>query len=149
MTRETIIIVMAIVIIGFTVDQVSKQIVASKMKIGESKKIFGTPMKITYVRNYNGPMGTLRGKPILVNLLFTVVIVLNVVLVFLADINENPLYTVGISFMLAGNLGNLFCKLFRDGVVDFIDLGFSIPNIADFLLAGGMCLVIMACFNKI
>ncbi len=143
---DTAIIVSSIVFIGFIIDQLSKQIVASTMKIGESKNILGTPLKVTHVRNHYGPMGTLESRTWLINLIFAVVIVLNILLIFPADINEIPIYTIGISLMLAGNLGNLFCKVFRDGVIDFIDLGFSVPNIADFLLAWGICLVFISLF---
>ncbi len=146
LNKETMIIIVSIVFIGFTIDQISKQLVVHNMNIGESKNIFGTPLRITHVRNHNGPMGILKNKTWLVNLIFAFAVILNIILVLLADINEIPLYTIGVSFMLAGNLGNLFCKLFRNGVVDFIDLGFSVPNIADFLLAGGICLTIISIF---
>ncbi len=142
----TTLVVLIIVIVGFLIDQISKLIISTKMEIGESKRVFRTPLRITHIRNHSGPMGILEDRIWLVNLVFGLVVILNFVLLFFADISEAPLYTVGVSLMFAGNLGNLFCKLFRDCVVDFIDLGFSIPNIADFLLAGGFCLTAISIF---
>ncbi len=138
---KTVLVVIVIVILGFLIDQISKQIVVKTMKIGESKKLVGNLVKITYIRNHAGPLGSMKNKVWLVNLIFGLIVLINILLVGFADINENPIYTIGISFMLAGNIGNLFCKLFRDGVVDFIDVGFSIPNIADFMILGGILFV--------
>ena len=60
------------------------------------------------------------------------------------DIKKRPLYSIAISFMLGGTIGNMIDRFFRfEGVVDFIELGFMEFPIADsFLVVGTILLMI-------
>lgn len=62
------------------------------------------------------------------------------------DFDDAKLYSIGLSFMVGGMIGNLYDRLLRDGVVDFLDFiifgyDFAIFNFADVFLVVGAIMV--------
>lgn len=77
-----------------------------------------------------------------------------VILYFLKDFNiiKKPIYSIAISFILGGTIGNMIDRFMSvDGVIDFIEFGFMdfpIFNVADtFLVVGTFALMISIIFN--
>ena len=77
-----------------------------------------------------------------------------IILFFLKDFNitKKPLYSVAISFILGGTIGNMIDRFMSvDGVIDFIEFGFMdfpIFNVADtFLVVGTIGLMVSIIFN--
>lgn len=77
-----------------------------------------------------------------------------IILFFLKDFNitKKPIYSVAISFILGGTIGNMIDRFMSvDGVIDFIEFGFMdfpIFNVADtFLVVGTIGLMVSIIFN--
>lgn len=77
-----------------------------------------------------------------------------VILFFIKDFNitKKPIYSLGISFVLGGTIGNMIDRFMSvEGVIDFIEFGFMdfpIFNLADtFLVIGAFALMITIIFN--
>lgn len=77
-----------------------------------------------------------------------------VILFFIKDFNiiKKPIYSIGISFILGGTIGNMIDRFMSaEGVIDFIEFGFMdfpIFNLADtFLVVGTIALMISIIFT--
>ena len=77
-----------------------------------------------------------------------------IILFFLKDFNitKKPIYSIAISFILGGTIGNMIDRFMSvDGVIDFIEFGFMdfpIFNVADtFLVVGTIGLMVSIIFN--
>lgn len=128
------------------IDQISKWLIVAKMEIGESFSIIENVLYITSHRNRGAAWGILEGQ---MWFFYIVTIVVTVVLIYFLRTwaKGKMLLSLGISFMLAGAIGNFIDRLFRGEVVDFIDVyiftyNYPIFNIADSSLVIGV--IIMA-----
>lgn len=132
------------------IDQWSKKLVTSSMYLGESQRILGDIIKITYIRNPNSVFGLNIGGPIISTIL-TVIAFIFVIYLFI--IAKNPLFLTAISFIIGGALGNLMDRVFYMEVVDFIEIGidkFRWPtfNMADSSVTIGIILVVIYWFQE-
>lgn len=128
------------------IDQISKWLIVAKMEIGESFSIIENVLYITSHRNRGAAWGILEGQ---MWFFYIVTIIVTVVLIYFLRTwaKGKMLLSLGISFMLAGAIGNFIDRLFRKEVVDFIDVyiftyNYPIFNIADSSLVIGV--IIMA-----
>ncbi len=120
------------------------------MYLGESQRILGDIIKITYIRNPNSVFGLNIGGPIISTIL-TVIAFIFVIYLFI--IAKNPLFLTAISFIIGGALGNLMDRVFYMEVVDFIEIGvgkFRWPtfNVADSFVTIGIILVVIYWFQE-
>lgn len=118
------------------------------MYLGESQRILGDIIKITYIRNPNSVFGLNIGGPIISTIL-TVIAFIFVIYLFI--IAKKPLFLTSISFIIGGALGNLMDRVFYMEVVDFIEIGvgkFRWPtfNVADSFVTIGIILVVIYWF---
>ncbi len=132
------------------IDQWSKKLVTSSMYLGESQRILGDIIKITYIRNPNSVFGLNIGGPIISTIL-TVIAFIFVIYLFI--IAKKPLFLTSISFIIGGALGNLMDRVFYMEVVDFIEIGvgkFRWPtfNVADSFVTIGIILVVIYWFQE-
>jgi signal peptidase II len=130
------------------IDQWTKKLVTSSMYLGESQRILGDIIKITYIRNPNSVFGLNIGGPIISTIL-TVIAFIFVIYLFI--IAKKPLFLTSISFIIGGALGNLMDRVFYMEVVDFIEIGvgkFRWPtfNVADSFVTIGIILVVIYWF---
>lgn len=128
------------------IDQISKWLIVAKMEIGESFSIIENVLYITSHRNRGAAWGILEGQ---MWFFYIVTIIVTVVLIYYLQTwaKGKLMLSLGISFMLAGAIGNFIDRLFRGEVVDFIDVyiftyNYPIFNIADSSLVIGV--IIMA-----
>lgn len=128
------------------IDQISKWLIVAKMEIGESFSIIENVLYITSHRNRGAAWGILEGQ---MWFFYIVTIIVTVVLIYFLQTwaKGKLMLSLGISFMLAGAIGNFIDRLFRGEVVDFIDVyiftyNYPIFNIADSSLVIGV--IIMA-----
>lgn len=128
------------------IDQISKWLIVAKMEIGESFSIIENVLYITSHRNRGAAWGILEGQ---MWFFYIVTIIVTVVLIYFLQTwaKGKLMLSLGISFMLAGAIGNFIDRLFRKEVVDFIDVyiftyNYPIFNIADSSLVIGV--IIMA-----
>ncbi|MCR1796903.1 signal peptidase II [Staphylococcus warneri] len=130
------------------IDQVTKWIIASSMKIGDSYEVIPNFLNITSHRNNGAAWGILSGKMFFFYII-TVIILIVLVLFFIKEAQYNLFMQLAISLLFAGALGNFIDRLFNGEVVDFIDtniFGYEFPifNVADSSLTIGVILVIIA-----
>ena len=130
------------------IDQVTKWIIASSMKMGDSYEVIPNFLNITSHRNNGAAWGILSGKMFFFYII-TVIILIVLVLFFIKEAQYNLFMQLAISLLFAGALGNFIDRLFNGEVVDFIDtniFGYDFPifNVADSSLTIGVILVIIA-----
>ena len=130
------------------IDQVTKWIIASSMKIGDSYEVIPNFLNLTSHRNNGAAWGILSGKMFFFYII-TVIILIVLVLFFIKEAQYNLFMQLAISLLFAGALGNFIDRLLNGEVVDFIDtniFGYDFPifNVADSSLTIGVMLVIIA-----
>ena len=123
-----ILIITAIVVV---LDQITKIIIHNSMQLYESFKILGDFFRITYVEN----SGMAFGIQVANSGFFTVfaVIASIAIMIYLFRMKgEHLLARFSMALILGGAIGNLWDRIFRGSVVDFIDFEFFDINIPAF-----------------
>ncbi|MCG6156277.1 signal peptidase II [Rubinisphaera margarita] len=136
------------VIASLLVDQLSK-IWAQKTLIGRpAESFFADTFRLVYAENMGTFLGLGANAPLMVR--FTLTVIVNAILlggivtVLLRKKNLKTGERWGLAIVLAGGLGNMIDRLFRQGIViDFMNLGVGpvrtgIFNIADVLITWGV-----------
>ena len=137
-----------ITIIILVLDQITKFIIASSMKVGDSFEVIPNFLNITSHRNDGAARGILSGK---MSFFFIITIIILVVLIvfYIKEAKNNLLMQIAISLLFAGALGNFIDRVLHGEVVDFVDtyiFGYNFPifNVADSSLTIGVLLIIIA-----
>ena len=123
-----ILIITAVVVV---LDQITKIIIHNSMQLYESFKILGDFFRITYVEN----SGMAFGIQVANSGFFTVfaVIASIAIMIYLFRMKgEHLLARFSMALILGGAIGNLWDRIFRGSVVDFIDFEFFDINIPAF-----------------
>lgn len=137
-----------ITIIILVLDQITKFIIASSMKVGDSFEVIPNFLNITSHRNDGAAWGILSGK---MSFFFIITIIILVVLIvfYIKEAKNNLLMQIAISLLFAGALGNFIDRVLHGEVIDFVDtyiFGYNFPifNVADSSLTIGVLLIIIA-----
>lgn len=137
-----------ITIIILVLDQITKFIIASSMKVGDSFEVIPNFLNITSHRNDGAAWGILSGK---MSFFFIITIIILVVLIvfYIKEAKNNLLMQIAISLLFAGALGNFIDRVLHGEVLDFVDtyiFGYNFPifNVADSSLTIGVLLIIIA-----
>ncbi|ARI77554.1 signal peptidase II [Halobacillus mangrovi] len=131
-------------------DQITKWLVVTNMRIGESIPIIENFFYLTSHRNQGAAWGILQGQ--MWFFYIVTVIVIGVVIYYIQQYGkESKLAGVALSLILAGAIGNFIDRVLRKEVVDFADTyiftyDFPIFNVADSSLVIGVILVMIATF---
>ncbi len=133
-------------IVVFIADQLAKYLIISQFKLHEAIKVVPF-LNIVYVRNTGTAFGMFQRVGNWIFILFSIVAI--VFIVFLMLKGKNDLFSFAL--FLGGALGNLYDRIFRGYVVDFIDVHWEKHhwpafNIADSALTIGIMLLIAATF---
>ena len=136
-----------IVLIIFTIDQFSKYILSLNYDFFSNKNLF--IISINYVRNYGAAFNIFEGKRILLSLIS---ILSSIIIFYFIYFKEglNSINRYGLSFILAGSLGNGVDRIIKGFVIDFINLkifDFPIFNIADISINIGCIILIFNYFK--
>ena len=136
-----------IAIIILILDQVTKFVIASSMRIGDSFEVIPGFLNITSHLNNGAAWGILSGK---MSFFFIITLIILIVLVvfYIKEAKNNLFMQIALSLLFAGALGNFIDRLFHGEVVDFIDtyiFGYNFPifNVADSSLTIGVILIII------
>ncbi|GAA6817981.1 signal peptidase II [Helicobacter pylori] len=136
-----------IAIIILILDQVTKFVIASSMRIGDSFEVIPGFLNITSHRNNGAAWGILSGK---MSFFFIITLIILIVLVvfYIKEAKNNLFMQIALSLLFAGALGNFIDRLSHGEVVDFIDtyiFGYNFPifNVADSSLTIGVLLIII------
>ncbi len=126
-------------------DRFSKNWIVGSYYYGESEPIIGNFLRFTYIRNPNGVFGIhIGGRN--VSLILTIIAFLLVIYLFI--ISHHTLFSLSLSFIIGGAMGNLWDRFIYKEVVDFIDMGIGhyrwfTFNIADSFVVIGIILALI------
>lgn len=126
-------------------DQITKWMIVTSMRIGEQIPVIENFFYITSHRNQGAAWGILKGQMWFFYIVTVIVIV--VIVYYMQKYAEtNKLLGISLGFILGGAIGNFIDRLFRKEVVDFLDVyigsyDYPIFNIADSALVVGVILV--------
>lgn len=137
-----------IAIIILILDQITKFVIASSMRIGDSFEVIPGFLNITSHRNNGAAWGILSGKMSFF-VIITVIILIVLIVFYIKEAKHNLFMQIALSLLFAGALGNFIDRLFHGEVVDFIDtyiFGYNFPifNVADSSLTIGVILIIIS-----
>ena len=147
-TIKKIIIYILIVIGGFVLDRLTKEIVADKLVLNKLSQIEIIPnfLYFSYVENTGGAWSILNNATWLLAVFSAVATIGITIYMFKKKININ--YFISGSLIVSGGLGNLYDRVLYGAVIDFIEtypLGYSFPifNVADiFVVCGAFYMII-------
>ncbi len=144
-------------IIIFLVDQITKYLIDKSIAIYQTVEIIPGFLRITKTYNKGVVFGFLSSsKKPLISISITIISVSALlILIYLFFKSENH-YTseLFIVFIIAGALGNIFDRIFRGKVIDFIEVYYKmwswpVFNIADsFITIGVIALIFIEIFRR-
>jgi signal peptidase II len=128
-----------IIVLIIALDQITKFIVASNFKLGDSTTIIDNFFHIVHWRNSGAAWGIMQnGKYVLVPVTFFLVLLM----VYFMYKYNNKLLRGSLSMVIGGALGNLIDRMFRSGgVVDFLDFQFGSYHFPSFNVADSFIVV--------
>jgi signal peptidase II len=119
------------------VDQVTKLLAVQHLQGRESIELIPHVLSLSFLRNGGAALGTGAGFTLVLTVVAAVVAV---AVVRVARRLRDRWWAVGLGLLLAGAVGNLCDRIFREPapfrghVVDFIDYGVFVGNVADIAL---------------
>lgn len=126
-------------------DQWSKYLTVQNISLGETKEFIPGFLSLTHLRNTGVAWSLLEGKMIF---FYVITVIVSVVIIYLLIKNykKSIWYSVGLSFVLAGAIGNFIDRVRLGYVVDMLQtdfMNFPIFNVADStLVVGVICIFI-------
>ena len=126
-------------------DQWSKYLTVQNISLGETKEFIPGFLSLTHLRNTGAAWSLLEGKMIF---FYVITVIVSVVIIYLLIKNykQSIWYSVGLSFVLAGAIGNFIDRVRLGYVVDMLQtdfMNFPIFNVADStLVVGVICIFI-------
>ena len=137
---------LAIIFILCSLDQFSKIYVSLNLN-----KLFNKDLlvfTIEYVRNYGAAFNILSGNRLFLSFIS---VISTIILSYFIFIRENELINkFGLSFILAGSIGNGIDRIFNGYVIDFIKIkyiDFPVFNIADIVINIGVLILMISYFR--
>ena len=136
------------VVIFVAIDQISKSIVISTMKLSQKVVLIENFFSLTHVRNYGAGFSILQNARLFLTVISIVaVIVLSYMLI--TSNRKDKVLNISYLFIISGAIGNLIDRLNNGYVTDFLDFiifGYDFPvfNVADcFITVGCFLMIIM------
>lgn len=149
MTRKSIIYYLFLILLLVAADQISKTLLILHLKTqpGYLKEIFPF-LDFVYAWNYGISFGLFREYYQYSNYVFLAFN--SLIIIYLAYIfynSKNIFAQIGMTLVIGGALGNLFDRIFRGAVFDFLyfhyhDFSFPAFNLADSFITIGACFFI-------
>ena len=148
--RGRVAVFVALAAVAIALDQVTKALALARLGNGVRVALPGPLRGLRLVRNPGASLGLGSGSTWVISLIAMAACLLIIVL---ALRTTSMLWTLVLSLAFSGAAGNLIDRVayasgFLDGaVVDFLDYGWSVGNVADIYLtlAGVVVVVLIAC----
>ena len=133
-------------------DQVIKLIVDSNLALGESINIISNFFSITYVRNTGAAFSILNGSRLFL-IIIAVIALYFIYQILIKNQNLSKLNIMINSLLISGIIGNMFDRIVREYVIDYLDFnlfGYSFPifNLADICIVIGCFLLIITTIKE-
>ena len=137
---------LAIIFIFCSLDQFSKIYISLNFNKLLNKDLL--VFTIEYVRNYGAAFNILSGNRLFLSFIS---VISTIILSYFIFIKENELINkFGLSFILAGSIGNGIDRIFNGYVIDFIKIkyiDFPVFNIADIVINIGVLILMISYFR--
>lgn len=150
-------LIIGLITISVGCDQVSKTIVRERVHPFQMIQIFNNHITVTRVENSGAFLSAGDTLPNSMRHIFLMVVPLIALLLGLLYVFSRPLLSsnmlAGFCFIIGGGIGNLFDRIFRGSVTDFLYIKFGIFhtgifNLADVSIMSGMFIVLIQFFLK-
>jgi signal peptidase II len=129
-----------IVLTVLSLDQLSKVIISRSLYFNQSVPVIKGFFHLTLVHNRGAAFGILKNQAAL--FIFTSLFAIILLILSLKNNRHKKLFSVALSLILAGALGNLIDRLFFGYVIDFLDFRvWPVFNIADSAITVGAVLL--------
>lgn len=143
MSKKVYILAIAI----FIIDQISKALISTYLKLNESIVVIKDFFYLRYINNTGASWGILSNSRILLVILSLIAII--ILIRYMYNFKKTKLNLVGFGFLLGGILGNLADRLLYGYVKDFLDIiifnyDFPVFNIADIFIVLGVIILIIS-----
>ena len=105
-------------------------------------------LTIEYIRNYGAAFNILSGSRLFLSLISVISTIILMYLIFIRD--DKRINKYGLSFIVAGSIGNGVDRIFYGYVIDFIKIkfvDFPVFNIADIAINIGILVMIINYFR--
>jgi signal peptidase II len=151
-TRVPFLILAAAVIAA---DQMTKQLVASELRVGEVRPIVDGAFNLTHTLNRGAAFSLMSDTSSSVQLGILIVVSLlasaGILALLWRSRQESWVARTGLAMVLGGALGNLWDRIRNGGVIDFLDFHFRtyhwpVFNLADAAIVVGALLVLCEIF---
>ena len=134
-------------VIIFILDQISKCIISTYLKLNQSIKIINNFFYIKYINNSGASWGIFSNSRILLIILSIIAII--ILIRYINTFKNTKLNIYGFGFLLGGILGNLCDRVLFGYVRDFLDFyifkyDYPIFNFADIFIVSGVILLIIS-----
>ncbi|WP_317912145.1 signal peptidase II [Carnobacterium maltaromaticum] len=138
----------ALAAVILVIDQITKYVVVNNIDLYEVKEVIPGILSWMYIRNTGAAWSILEGQMWFFYII-TFAVVIAVIYIMQKYAKGNWLFSLGLSLILAGALGNFIDRLRLGYVVDMIRLdfmNFPIFNVADMSLSIGVAVIILYVF---
>lgn len=135
--RKRVAVFVCLTALAIALDQISKALAQVTLADGQRHPLFGSLLGLRLLRNPGASLGLGSDVTWIISL---IAILVCLVIIYLLFKTTSMLWTVVLSLIFSGAAGNLIDRVayaqgFLDGsVVDFLDYGWSVGNIADIYL---------------
>lgn len=137
MRKKSLIIIVAV----FILDRITKYFIVKNFYLGESVAVIENVFHITYITNTGTAFGMLQKYGNILLIFSIVAIILISILIFIKK-DISGLNQIAFSLILGGAFGNLFDRIFRGEIIDFLDFRiWPIFNVADSAITIGITLL--------
>ena len=136
----------AIILFGIGIDQITKWISVKHLKPIKTQPIISGVLHFTYVENEGAAWGMFADHRWVFMIVSTITIIALTFVLYSGKL-QNKLYTVSVSLIVSGGIGNMIDRIALGYVVDFIDfrlINFPVFNGADCFVCVGAGLLILA-----
>ena len=137
---------LTIIFIFLSLDQFSKIYISLNLNKLLNKDLL--VFTLEYVRNYGAAFNILSGNRLFLSFIS---VISTIILSYFIFIRENELINkYGLSFILAGSIGNGIDRIFNGYVIDFIKIkyiDFPVFNIADIVINIGVLILMISYFR--
>jgi len=144
-TRTYVRLFAGVALIAFALDQVTKVWAAAELQGRDPVEIIPGVLSLSFLRNPGAALSTGAGFTLVLSL---VAIGVSIGVIRVASRLRDKGWAVGLGLLLAGALGNLSDRIFREPsplkghVVDFIDYGVFVGNVADIALTVAAVIIV-------
>jgi signal peptidase II len=136
----------AIILGGILIDQITKLLASTYLKVIDTFPIIEGVIHLTYAENTGAAFGILKNHRWVFLLISTVTIIGMAAYLYLFK-TDGRLYDVSMAMIISGGLGNMLDRVGLGYVVDFIDfrlINFAVFNGADSFVCVGAGLLMLA-----